>query len=66
MAKTIKRLSDEHNEIQKTLRQLAKKAKGHKALLPDNLTTGALNGIEEKEFVDVDLSELLQYIADLM
>jgi len=66
MAKSIKRLDKEFTEIQKTLRALSNKAKGHFALLPDNLTKGALDGKMEKGFCRVDLSKLLHYIADLM
>ena len=65
--KTPAQISRDHKVIQNSLRQLAKIAKSQKeAWLGDNLTTGALNGVEEQKFVPVNLSKLLQYIADLM
>ena len=51
------------------LRELAKIAKQQKfpdVLLADNLTTGALNGVQETKFVPVNVSKLLKYIADMM
>ena len=64
---TQRDVNKDHKTIQNTLRKLAKVAKSQgTVLLADNLTTGALNGVDEKKFVPVNLSELLGYIADLM
>jgi hypothetical protein len=65
--KTPAQISRDHKTIQDSLRKLAKVAKSQKEVwLGDNLSTGVLEGIEEQKFVPVNLSKLLQYIADLM
>ena len=65
--KTPAQISRDHRVIQDSLRKLAKIAKSQKVVwLGDNLSTGVLEGIEEQKFVPVNLSKLLQYIADLM
>jgi hypothetical protein len=64
---TQRDVNKDYKTIQSTLRQMAKIARSQgNVMLADNLTNGALDGIDEQKFVPVNLSELLQYIADLM